>query len=78
MCIRDRALGVSPVKMLNDSTYQFVRVNKLVAPEPKSLKEAKGFIISDYQEFLEKNWMAELRNRYPIVMNDAVFKQLIK
>jgi peptidyl-prolyl cis-trans isomerase SurA len=71
-------LGTSPVKMLNDSTYQFVRVNKLVAPEPKSLKEAKGFIISDYQEFLEKNWMAELHNRYPIVLNDAVFNQLIK
>jgi peptidyl-prolyl cis-trans isomerase SurA len=70
--------GTSALKMLPDSSYQFVRINKVIVPEPKSLKEAKGFIISDYQEFLEKNWMQELRAKYPIVIDNQVFKSLIK
>jgi peptidyl-prolyl cis-trans isomerase SurA len=70
--------GTSALKMLPDSSYQFVRINKVIVPEPKSLKEAKGFIISDYQEFLEKNWMQELRSKYAIVVNNEVFKALIK
>jgi peptidyl-prolyl cis-trans isomerase SurA len=70
--------GTSALKMLPDSSYQFVRINKVIVPEPKSLKEAKGFIISDYQEFLEKNWMQELRSKYAIVVNNEVFRALIK
>jgi peptidyl-prolyl cis-trans isomerase SurA len=48
------------VAKLNDSSYQFIRVKAIVQPEPKSLKEAKGFVVSDYQEYLEKKWLAEL------------------
>ena len=70
--------GTSALKMLPDSSYQFLRINKVIVPEPKSLKEAKGFIISDYQEFLEKNWMQELRSKYAIVVNNEVFRALIK
>ena len=71
-------VGTSPLKMLADSSYQFVRINKVSKPEPKTLKEAKGFIISDYQEFLEKNWMEELRAKYPIIVSNEVFRALIK
>jgi peptidyl-prolyl cis-trans isomerase SurA len=71
-------LGPTPVAKLNDSSYQFVLVKQIVKPEPKSLKEAKGYIVSDYQEYLEKTWLAELRNKYPIVVDDSVLKSLIK
>jgi peptidyl-prolyl cis-trans isomerase SurA len=50
----------------------------LVGPEPKSLKEAKGYIVSDYQEYLEKTWLAELRKKYPIKVDEKVFQSLIK
>ena len=70
--------GLSPLEKLNDSTYRWVQINRLVEPEPKLLKEAKGYIVSDYQEYLEKNWLAALRNRYPIVLNEEVLKSLIK
>ncbi|MBS1612335.1 MAG: peptidylprolyl isomerase, partial [Bacteroidetes bacterium] len=70
--------GVTDVEKLNDSSYRFVVVKKIVGPEPKSLKEAKGYITSDYQEYLEKTWLASLRNKYPIVVDQAVFKSLIK
>jgi peptidyl-prolyl cis-trans isomerase SurA len=53
-------------------------VKAIAQPEPKSLKEAKGFVVSDYQEYLEKKWLAELRDRYPIALNKEVFNSLIK
>jgi len=71
-------VGITPVKLLDDSSYRFIVVRSLVAPEPKSLKEAKGYVVSDYQEYLEKTWIAELRKKYPIVVNENVLKALVK
>lgn len=71
-------VGVTPVEKLNDSSYRFVWVKQIVGPEPKSLKEAKGYVVSDYQEYLEKTWLAELRNKYPIVVDEKVFQSLVK
>ncbi len=71
-------VGVTPVQQLDDSSYRFIDVKSLVSPEPKSLKEAKGYVVSDYQEHLEKTWLADLRKKYPIVINEAVLKSLVK
>ncbi|MBL0309064.1 MAG: peptidylprolyl isomerase [Bacteroidetes bacterium] len=70
--------GVSPVVTLNDSSFRFVRIKKILGPEPKSLKEAKGYVVSDYQEYLEKTWLADLRSKYPIKVDETVFRSLIK
>ncbi|MCS6818918.1 MAG: peptidylprolyl isomerase [Chitinophagales bacterium] len=70
--------GVTPVKMLDDSSYRFIWVKGIVPPEPKSLKEAKGYVVSDYQEYLEKTWLDELRKKYPIVVDEKVFRSLIR
>jgi len=70
--------GTTEVKKLNDSSYQFIVVKRLVDPEPKTLKEAKGYIVSDYQEYLEKTWLDSLRNKYPIKLDESVFDSLIK
>lgn len=70
--------GLTPIKKINDSSYQFILVNKIVGPEPKTLKEAKGYIVSDYQEYLEKTWLAELKSKYPIKVDEVVFKSLVK
>jgi peptidyl-prolyl cis-trans isomerase SurA len=56
----------------------FVRVNAVVPPTPKTLDEAKGYVISDYQEYLEQRWVEELRAKYPVTVNEAVFETLIR
>lgn len=71
-------VGISPLKMNADSTYQFVYTRRIVQPEPKTLKEAKGFVVSDYQQALESSWLADLKNKYPIILNESVFRSLIK
>lgn len=56
----------------------FVKVDKVIPPTEKSLDEARGFIISDYQEELERKWVAELQSKYKIVTDEAVLKSLIR
>jgi peptidyl-prolyl cis-trans isomerase SurA len=53
----------------------FVRGNK-VAPQAKTLAEARGLYISDYQSYLEKMWMKELRKQYKIKVNRKILKQV--
>ncbi len=46
--------------------------------EPRSFEEAKGLVINDYQAVLEKNWLDELKKKYPIKINNAVVQEIIK
>jgi len=70
--------GLAPITKVNDSSFTFIRVNAILVPESKTLKEAKGYAVSDYQEYLEKKWLADLRAKYPVVLNQEVFDKLKK
>ena len=35
--------------------------------KPASYKEARGQVIQDYQEKLEKEWLEKLRNKYKVI-----------
>ena len=58
--------------------FVYIWSKALIAPAAKSLEEGKGQIISDYQNFLEKEWIAALRKKYPVTLNEDEFKKLIK
>jgi peptidyl-prolyl cis-trans isomerase SurA len=49
-----------------------VRVNKVLAPSPKSIAEARGLITADYQNYLEKEWIGMLRKKYTVTVDKAV------
>ncbi len=49
-----------------------------VKPSPKTIDEAKGYVIADYQDYLEKEWIAELQKKYPVKVNKKVLKSLTK
>ena len=61
-----------------DGTYYLVEVKKLVAPGPKTLEEARAKVISDYQDSLEKNWVASLKNKYRVVLNNKGKKTVVE
>lgn len=62
-----------------ESLYTMVVANKLhPAAEKKSLDEARGFVVADYQDYLEKSWNQELRNRYPVKVEEKTLKSIIK
>ncbi len=53
----------------------FVR-GDLISAEPKTLDEARGLYISEYQNFLERNWIKELRKKYRVKVNKKLLKKI--
>ena len=56
----------------------FVKVRKTLPPEPKKLDEARGLVTADYQTYLEDEWVKQLREKYPVVVNEKVLKKLLE
>lgn len=65
--------GIEPENF--DSATCFIRGNK-IEPEPKKLNEARGLYISDYQKYLEEQWLAKLRSKYKIKVNKKILKTI--
>jgi peptidyl-prolyl cis-trans isomerase SurA len=53
-----------------------VNVKKVIAPEGKTLNEARGLITNDYQNFLEKIWVEYLRMKYTVTVNKDVLSKI--
>ncbi len=61
-----------------DNSLNFLKIEKILPPSEKTLDEARGYIVADYQDYLEKNWVQELAQEYKTTVNDKVFKRLVK
>jgi hypothetical protein len=44
----------------------------------RNFDEARGLVINDYQNILEESWITDLKNKYPVKINEAVFQSLLK
>jgi peptidyl-prolyl cis-trans isomerase SurA len=53
----------------------FIR-GDLIPPEPKTLEEARGLYISEYQNFLEKNWLKKLHKKYKVKVNKKLLRSI--
>jgi peptidyl-prolyl cis-trans isomerase SurA len=70
-------LVTSPVVNKTDGTVSFAYVMKIYpAGMPRNFAEARGLVISDYQNELEKQWVAQLKKKYPVKINEAVFQKI--
>lgn len=52
-----------------DATY-----GKLLKKGPEDYNDVRGLVVADYQEMLEKEWVADLRRKYPFTVNQEVLK----
>lgn len=69
--------GVSDI--VKEGEYYFVtKVNKVLPAGPKTLDEAKGKVVNDYQQYLEENWVTSLRNEFTVKVNQDVFERVKK
>lgn len=58
-----------------DSELSFIRGDK-IAPQAKTLDEARGLYVSDYQKYLEEKWIKDLRAKYKITVNKKLLKTI--
>lgn len=64
--------------IVHDGKFMIVEVKEVIPAQAKHLDEAKGLITADYQNYLEKTWIAELRSKYPVKVNEEVLRTLWK
>ena len=67
--------GISKIQKHNDA-FIVVNVKDVLPQEQKTLEEAKGAVISDYQNFKEENWLKDLREKYKIEVNQDVLEKV--
>jgi peptidyl-prolyl cis-trans isomerase SurA len=73
------AESVSEVEVNKRSkALSFYKIEKILPPSEKTLKEARGYVIADYQDYLDKKWLEELKKDYKVKVNHAVFESLVK
>ena len=58
-----------------DEEITFVRGDK-IKPEYKILSQARGLYISDYQNYLEQEWIKYLREKYVITIDKKLLKTI--
>ncbi|MDR0801284.1 peptidylprolyl isomerase [Fluviicola sp.] len=74
---RDLKKGVNPIYAY-DGKYYIVKVDEILEPGEKTLTEAKGAATSDYQNYLEKEWLTEIAKKHPIIVHERVLYSLGK
>jgi peptidyl-prolyl cis-trans isomerase SurA len=68
-----------PVSAGNDNTVSFMQfIRTYPAGGRRTFEEAKGLVINDYQGHLEEQWIAELKKKYPVKVNEAVWQAVKK
>lgn len=50
--------------------------NARILEAPEEAADVRGMVTSDYQNRLEADWIEELRNRYPVKVNEKVLKKV--
>ncbi|MFY8172340.1 MAG: peptidylprolyl isomerase [Sphingobacteriaceae bacterium] len=67
--------SVTP-NIVANNTVVFVKVNAKLNAQTKALNEVRGTVTADYQNKLEKEWIGILKQKYPVQVDDTVFRTL--
>ncbi|MFY7965660.1 MAG: peptidylprolyl isomerase [Chitinophagaceae bacterium] len=67
----------TPEKNGSDESYSFIFITGVFDKvEPRTFEEARGLVMNDYQQQLEKQWLDGLKKKYPIKVNEEVWKTI--
>ncbi len=65
------------VKAVKDYPYD-ATFGKLLKKGPEDYTDVKSLVIADYQDELEKEWVAALRKKYPVVIDEKILATVNK
>ncbi|OUD28287.1 peptidylprolyl isomerase [Flavobacterium psychrophilum] len=67
--------GVSEI--YKDGEFYFVnKVSKIIPASVKTFDEAHGRVVNDYQQYLEDNWVSNLKKEFKVNINQEVFERM--
>ncbi len=67
-----QGIVATDIKDAKENKVIVLVINKVLPKTPKTIAEAKGMITADYQNNLEKEWLAYLKNKYKVEVNNDV------
>ena len=71
--------NLSPVEIdKRNKSSNFFKIESLLPAQEKTLKQARGYVVADYQDFLERQWIESLREKYNVDINNKVLNSLVK
>jgi len=68
---KNKAVDFTPTK-----EFPFVFVSGKVLLNPETHTDVRGAVTSDYQNFLEEEWIKSLQQKYKVEINTAVLKEV--
>ncbi|MEO1258114.1 MAG: peptidylprolyl isomerase [Bacteroidota bacterium] len=74
-----KAGELSPVQInKKNKSYEYFKIEEILPPSQKTLKEARGYVVADYQDYLEAKWLEQLKKEYKVDINQKVFNKMVK
>lgn len=70
----DEAIFNTGKATLPEGYSSFFVIGKLLPDMPESYTDVRGQVITDYQDYLEQEWLKELNSKYPVSVNKEVLK----
>lgn len=67
--------GISKVYFHNNA-YHVLNIKAVLPAGQKTLDEARGRVINDYQNQIENNWLEELKSRFNVTVDNAVLNKV--
>ena len=64
------------IKDANENKTLVIVVNKILTKQPKTFAECRGMATADYQNYLEKEWLDYLKNKYKVKLNEDVLSTI--
>jgi peptidyl-prolyl cis-trans isomerase SurA len=61
-----------------EDVFYFAKIESVSPATSKSLEEARGYVVADYQDQLEKDLINTLRKDYKVEINENTLKGLVK
>ena len=71
-------IGVSEVIQTDKVNFTVIKTLEVIEPTPMQFKEAKGRVMNDYQQYVEEEWIKQLKATYPVKVNQKTVKKLVK
>ncbi len=51
-------------------------MSRIYEPEPRPFEEVQGEMMTGYQEFLENEWIRQLKEKYNVKIDNLVFNEI--
>jgi len=58
--------------------YYLVHIREMKPAGPLAFEEARASVISDYQDYIEKTWLEQLKAKYPVKLNEKAKKYVLQ